>query len=458
MKKYLIILKGEHNIGKTTVLKLLIKKLIGSNIKIYEIDDCKYIQQDLAKIDKEKDMFCSFNTFRSKIIISTGGDYSKCIKTFLNKFKNEDVFIGVTACQCVNRNNQKYQQLKIFAENNKNVELIEIYTNKNSAYTPKGYKFFLNMIKVEELLNLINKLILLKKNNIYSMLSDEEKLNLFYLSKNLNLNQNSVIIEYGVFLGGSLQFIIEGLKENETFNTQQIYAIDNYFVDKSASWFEDFKKRFIDIGLNSCIKKDKIEWMDVVNNNFLHFNNLKLIKASHKEFKLNNTSQISLLHLDLAKRFKALKEIFINLHNNINSSTLIIHQDFFYLFSGEVVAFIYKMLKENKIDIYSFSSFGSIYLKNFNISLKDMENFDIKDIELLVKLIEESIKYFDKTINEWQKASLYGAIINLLKNEKLDYNFYLKKLNQLKNKKTESHIKRMLVQLQNNNILFKGYL
>ena len=76
----------------------------------------------------------------------------------------------------------------------------------------------------------------------------------------------------------------------------------------------------------------------------------------------------------------------------------------------------------------------------------------------MVNLIDESICFFDKEINPWQKASLYGAIINLLKINKRNYNNYLEKLNQLKNKKTVNHINRMLDEFKNNESLFKGYL
>jgi hypothetical protein len=456
MKRYIFTLKGNKNIGKTKTLKLLINKLANyyNHYEIYKINNCKYEKFNLTEKIKNIDIIATFNIDnKNKIIISTSGDNEKCIDNFLKKFNNSNVFIGITACQCKNLNNTKYKKIKNFVEKNPNIELIEIANNINAEY-----KNLLNNLKAEEILNLIKHFIILKQNNIYSMLSDEEKLNLYYLAKNLNLKPNSVIVEYGVFLGGSLQFIIKGLQKNKTYNNNYIFAIDKFSIDNSNYWFHDFKERFESIGLTKYIYENKIDWFDYVKNNFKNIKNLELIKSSHNEFKLNNKYKISLLHLDLAKRFKALKEIFLNLEKNIDSNTIIIHQDFFYLFSGEVIAFIYKMLKEDKIEIDFISSFGSIYLKNSKITKNDLKNFDIFNTNLLINLINESIDYFSDKINIWQKASLYAAIINILKYNNQNYNFYLKKLNELKNEKTSNHINRILKQLENNKILFKGYL
>lgn len=454
MKKYLIVLKGKSNTGKTTSLKLLSKKLMNLyKFQSYEINDCEYREKLITQIQKDKDIFLKFNVNKKAQIIISTGDYYKCIETFLKKFSQNNVFIGITSCQCNNSNNKKYKKIKDFIEKHKNIELIEI-----NNYLNHEYRNILNETQANELFNLINDFLILKKNHIYSMLSDEEKLNLYYLSKNLYLQKNSVIVEYGVFLGGSLQFIINGLKKNKTYKNNYIYAIDNFYIDKSQTYFNDFKNRFKAIGLQNYIKKDKIAWIDYINNSFKKINNLKLIKSSHKEFKLKNKYKISLLHLDLAKRYNAFKEILINLHNNIDSNTMIIHQDFFYVFSGEVIAFLYKMVKENKIEVKFISSFSSIYLINSSISLDDIKKFDISDTDLLVKLIEESIDYFKKDINIWQKTSLYGAIINLLKLNNKNYCYYMNQLKELTNKKTNNHINRMLKQLKDNEIIFKGYL
>ena len=453
MKKYLIVLKGESNTGKTTVLKLLSEKLRKEyEFKSYEIDDCEYEEKNLNQIEKTKDWCISFEIDKiSKMIISTGGDEDKCINNFLKEFEENDVFIGITACQCVNKNN-RYKAILQTIHKNHNFELIEL-TN----YGNFEYRNFLNKVKSEELFELVNNLLVLKKNAVYSMLSDEEKLNLYYLSKHLKLKKNSVIVEYGTFLGGSLQFILNGLTENSTYNNNYIYAIDLFCVDDFNSWFNDFKIRFENLGLENCIEKNKIDWFSYVKDNFKSITNLQLLKSSHENFKLEEKQEIALLHLDLAKRFNTLKDILSNLYVNLNRESLIIHQDFFYHFSGEVIAFLYKMIKEKKIEVELISSFGSIYLKNFTITLEDLNSFDISDIDLMVSLIDESIYFFDKEINFWQKASLYGAIINLLKISGKNYNKYLKKLNQLENKQTANHINRMLDELNNKN-LFKGYL
>ena len=185
MKKYLIVLKGESNTGKTTVLKLLSEKLRKEyEFKSYEINDCEYEEKNLNQIEKTKDWYISFEIDEiSKMIVSTGGDEDKCINNFLKEFEENDVFIGITACQCVNKNN-RYKAILQTIHKNHNFELIEL-TN----YGNFEYRNFLNKVKSEELFELVNNLLVLKKNAVYSMLSDEEKLNLYYLSKHLKLKK-----------------------------------------------------------------------------------------------------------------------------------------------------------------------------------------------------------------------------------------------------------------------------
>ena len=161
MKKYLIVLKGKQNIGKTNVLKLLIRELKEKYKKFesYEIYDCEYVKKDLNDVDEKKDIFCSFDiSKKNKIIVSTGGDYLKCIETFLNKFKNEDALIGITACQCSNVANSKYKIITKFVEENKNIELIEITNNINNEY-----RHLLNRLKAKEIFHIIEHLAIYEK-------------------------------------------------------------------------------------------------------------------------------------------------------------------------------------------------------------------------------------------------------------------------------------------------------
>ena len=168
MKKYLIVLKGESNTGKTTVLKLLGEKLRKEyEFKSWKIGACEKNKNEYLKkkvnnclLDKlDKDVFLDGKINNKRVIISTGGDYVRCIDRFLEKFENndkdDDVFIGITACQCEDKSDSKCLKLLNEVKDN-NVVFITTCSynleNDNNLYEK------LNWIKVDELFKILEEI------------------------------------------------------------------------------------------------------------------------------------------------------------------------------------------------------------------------------------------------------------------------------------------------------------
>lgn len=165
IKKYLIVLKGQANIGKTTILKSLGEHLINKyEFKIWEIGACEkkaneYLKEQVNNClldNLKKDVFLDGDINSKKVIISTGGDYVRCIERFLEKFDEYEADIAITACRCEDKCDRKYLELLNKAQNN-NVVFITISPNiidENDTDNENLYKK-LNKLKTNEVFNLI---------------------------------------------------------------------------------------------------------------------------------------------------------------------------------------------------------------------------------------------------------------------------------------------------------------
>jgi len=161
MYKYLIILRGKKDCGKTSTLKKLSKILIHKYKFIsYLISNCEYVKKEWQKIEDNDDIFVDGEIGNKKIIISSGGDYLKCIENFLEKFSKDNIFIGIIACQCVNINNKKFQKINEKIKK-QNIILIETttYSIINLRYATQEMINKMNHIKADELYNLIKKIV-----------------------------------------------------------------------------------------------------------------------------------------------------------------------------------------------------------------------------------------------------------------------------------------------------------
>jgi len=117
--KCLIVLKGHSDTGKSTILKKLGEILINQyNFQCWEIGACEKNQNEFLKqkvdysnLPLNKDIFLEGEINNKKIIISSGGDYLRCIDRFLERFVKDEISAGIVACQYNSPNKNKCKNI-----------------------------------------------------------------------------------------------------------------------------------------------------------------------------------------------------------------------------------------------------------------------------------------------------------------------------------------------------------
>ncbi len=263
--------------------------------------------------------------------------------------------------------------------------------------------------------------------NTYSMLSTEERLKLFYITKNVKLLSSDCILEYGVFFGGSLEPLSKGLFCNIKYNQHEIIGIDSFSASKDGSFYTTVLERanIINIKEKSHISEIHVDWFEFVKEELIQFDNIKLVKGLPSTYVLENTKTIAILHLDMPKFYTELSEILHNIINNLRHDSFIIFQDYFYHWSAEIIAFGYYLIK-NEIIILIDTCRTSLYANNISMSSDILTYFDdkINDSNFIINLLIEASKYFENKVNHEQIASLYMAITqySFLKNDMNTFN------------------------------------
>lgn len=258
--------------------------------------------------------------------------------------------------------------------------------------------------------------------NTYSMLSAEERLKLFDLTKNVELLSSDCILEYGVFFGGSLEPLSKGLSSNVKYNQHEIIGIDSFYASNDGSFYSTVLERanMINVKEKLHISETHVDWFEFVKKELSQFDNIKLVKGLPSTYVLENTKTIAILHLDMPKFYTELSEILHNIINNLRHDSFIIFQDYFYHWSAEIIAFGFYLIN-NEIIILKDTCRTSLYANNISMSSNILTYFDdkINDANFIIKLLIEASKYFENKVSHEQLASLYMAIIqySFLKND-----------------------------------------
>lgn len=96
----------------------------------------------------------------------------------------------------------------------------------------------------------------------------------------------------------------------------------------------------------------------------------------------------------------------------LKPGAFIVFQDFFYHWSAEIIAFIYFLIKNEKV-AFQYAQDPTLAVKNINLSRKDIEDFKLvlQSYEKTRDLLFESIEFLNIHIQPRQKEDLYMAIV-----------------------------------------------
>ncbi len=244
------------------------------------------------------------------------------------------------------------------------------------------------------------------------MLTPQERLNLHNLAKNIPLDPNDCILEFGVFFGGSLEALGKGLAQNPTFSDNVIHGIDVFSCSKPGVFYDIVMERARLIGATNSLEiTDRtIDWFNFVKHSLQNIDNIELHQIDARNFQHTN-DKVALIHLDLPKYYDEMHTIFHLTLSSFKPDTFIIFQDFFYQWSAEIIAFIFYLIKNDKVT-FQYAQDPTLAVQNNNLQLSDLNAFKEKlsDYHFIRTLLLEAIEFLNDKITNSQRESLYMAL------------------------------------------------
>lgn len=254
----------------------------------------------------------------------------------------------------------------------------------------------------------------MKFENIPGMIEPIEQELLYKVSKNLDLKRKKTIVELGSFFGKSTNAIIQGLNENISNKESRSFLVyDNFECIESGSFAPHVKayaKKFnVEHLLN--ISNSKINFLDI----FKFYTNEKYKNLKIHQEELENSfyaekEKISLIFIDSPKFYSEFYLVLKNFFIHLEIGSKVIFQDFFYHWSGSVIAAIEIMFQNNLI------SFQETAASSLLVSIdKKIDNNVIHNIDLIFKHSKQS--------------QLIDKIYQRLSSEKIDrHNYFLNRI------------------------------
>jgi hypothetical protein len=281
----------------------------------------------------------------------------------------------------------------------------------------------------------------MKFEKIPGMIEPIEQELLYKVSKNLDLNEEKSIVELGSFFGKSTNAIIQGLNENISNNEYRSFLVyDNFECHKSGSfapYVKAYAKKFnVEHLLN--ISNSKINFLDI----FKFYTNKKYKNLKvHQEELVNSLyadkEKISLIFIDSPKFYSEFYYVLKNFFVNLEVGSKVIFQDFFYHWSGSVIAAIEIMFQKDLISFQETAASSLLVMID-----KTIDQNVISNIDLILKNSKQS--------------QLIDMIYQRLSSEKIDrHNYFLNRLLMAKIQIMVSEEKNMEEAKEFSNYIFK---
>lgn len=250
--------------------------------------------------------------------------------------------------------------------------------------------------------------------NIPGMIEPIEQELLYKVSKNLDLKEKKTIVELGSFFGKSTNAIIQGLNENVTnYESRSFLVYDNFECMMNGSfapYVNTYAKNF-NVEHLLKISDSKIDFLDVfkfyTNNKY---KNLKIHKIELTDSFYIEKENISFIFIDSPKFYSEFYYVLKNFFINLEIGSKVIFQDFFYHWSGSVIAAIEIMFQNNLI------SFQETAASSLLVTIDK-------------KIDQDVLRNIDSIFKDSIQSQLIDKIYQRLSAKKIDrYNYFINRL------------------------------
>jgi len=242
--------------------------------------------------------------------------------------------------------------------------------------------------------------IISKVSKIPGMIEPIEQKCLFDLVNEFNLLPNDQVVEFGSFFGKSTACLVEGLVKNKNRKpNNKVVAFDS-FSCSSVGGFITHVNSFAKAGGTAHLLQESeghLNFFPVFEHylkNHITDGELMPVKAELQNSLPGEINQIALMHIDSPKFYEELKIIIERFFPLLRNGSIVIFQDFFYHWSGTLIAAVEAMRQMNILE-YRFSAASSLVTKINNIA--DIETVGaldkiLSDPSTVKQLIIDSIK------------------------------------------------------------------
>ena len=185
----------------------------------------------------------------------------------------------------------------------------------------------------------------IKFNLVPGMTEPVEQKLLFELSKKVDLRDDEVIYEFGPFFGRSTYYLALGLKENKTNKKHQIHTYDIFQCQADSFFASHVYKHAKAASVSHLLEvEDGVLDFSQIFENYLSEHIKDETVKTHKTTLVDSypvpDKKIALMHIDSPKKYRDFRDILFRFFPLLRKESLIVFQDFFYHWSGTLIAVI----------------------------------------------------------------------------------------------------------------------
>ena len=250
--------------------------------------------------------------------------------------------------------------------------------------------------------------------NIPGMIEPIEQELLYKVSKNLDLKEKKSIVELGSFFGKSTNAIIQGLNDNiSNVNSRSFLVYDSFECSLSGAFAQSVNAYAKNFNIEHLLKisNTRLDFLDVFRfYTNKKYKNLKVHQEELIDSRYSEKEKISFIFIDSPKFYSEFYYVLKYFFVNLDIGAKVIFQDFFYHWSGSVIAAIEIMFQNNLITFQETAASSLLVKIEKNIDMDEIRNIDLN-------------------LKKTKKSQLIDNIYQRLSSEKIDrHNYFINRL------------------------------
>ena len=241
---------------------------------------------------------------------------------------------------------------------------------------------------------------------IPGMIEPNERKMLYEQAKQISLNKEDCVVEFGAFFGRSTNCIAQGLSANPSFTSKCLFYTYDSFECDIEGWFAPHVKAYAKEAKVLHLVKDegnRVDFESVFKHYLQPYIDSKLLVSVKSELLDSQPPEnsIALMHIDSPKYYEEFKIILYRFFPKVKLHCTVIFQDFFYHWSGSLILVVAILIEKNFISLEC-SAASSLVTKVLRSPTKE----DILEIDLIMQNHGKVSKYFDIAIKECSKIQI----------------------------------------------------